>query len=61
MNINGPSNYNGCFVSQIFGTFFTDANPLDNTKSISKYCVVLQYFHLIVVLSVTEKNNIQQE
>lgn len=55
MNINGPSNYNGCFVSQIFGTFFTDANPLDNTKSISKYCDVLQYFHLSVVLSVTEQ------
>lgn len=56
MNINGPSNYNGCFVSQIFGAFFTDANPMDNTKSISKYSVVLLYFHLIfVVLSVTEK------
>lgn len=56
MNINGPSNYNGRFVSQIVGIFFTDANPLDKTKSISKYSFVIQYFHLIfVLLSVTEK------
>lgn len=56
MNINGPPNYNGCFVSQIFGAFLTDANPLDNTKSMSKFTVVIQYFHLLsIVLLVTAK------